>query len=181
MPNHASTALCHPTEVRALTLREYARIQEFPDEWEFRGTPAEQYVQVGNAVPVRLGRVAGTVLARELDALREQAWQPYARRSPAYRITSHVESRPIQARAIIRLVGILKIWGLTFDVLDSIVTAVPSLRGMLLGYINEHKLREMWFPQAMPVFRRWRVQTTTTASAREINTSSIAGRRSRSK
>ena len=96
MPNHASTALCHPTEVRALTLREYARIQEFPDEWEFRGTPAEQYVQVGNAVPVRLGRVAGTVLARELDALREQAWQPYARRSPAYRITSHVESRPIQ-------------------------------------------------------------------------------------
>ena len=42
--------------------------------------------------------------------------------------------------------GILKIWGLTFDVLDSIVTAVPSLRGMLLGYINEHKLREMWFP-----------------------------------
>ena len=96
MPNHASTALCHPTEVRALTLREYARIQEFPDEWEFRGTPAEQYVQVGNAVPVRLGRVAGTVLARELDALREQAWQPYARRSPAYRIVyvqSHVRTR----------------------------------------------------------------------------------------
>ena len=96
MPNHASTALCHPTEVRALTLREYARIQEFPDEWEFSGTPAEQYAQVGNAVPVRLGRVAGTVLALELDALREQAWQPYARRPPAYRIVyvqSHVRTR----------------------------------------------------------------------------------------
>ena len=96
MPNHASTALCHPTEVRALTLREYARIQEFPDEWEFRGTPAKQYAQVGNAVPVRLGRVAGKVLARELDALREQAWQPYVRRPPAYRIVyvqSHVRTR----------------------------------------------------------------------------------------
>ena len=33
MPNHASTALCHPMEVRALSLRECARVQEFPDEW----------------------------------------------------------------------------------------------------------------------------------------------------
>ena len=96
MPNHASTALCHPTEVRALTLREYARIQEFPDEWEFCGTPAEQYVQVGNAVLVRLGRVAGKILARERDALCGQAWQPYVRRSPAYWIVyvqSHVRTR----------------------------------------------------------------------------------------
>ena len=35
MPNHASTSLCHPTEVRALSIREYARIQEFPDDWGF--------------------------------------------------------------------------------------------------------------------------------------------------
>ncbi|HEY7423988.1 MAG TPA: DNA cytosine methyltransferase [Gemmataceae bacterium] len=35
MPNHAGTALCHPTETRALTLRECARVQEFPDDWEF--------------------------------------------------------------------------------------------------------------------------------------------------
>ena len=57
---------------------------------------AEQYAQVGNAVPVRLGRVAGTVLARDLDALREQSWQPYVRRPPAYRIVyvqSHVRTR----------------------------------------------------------------------------------------
>lgn len=67
MPNHASTALCHPTETRALTLRECARIQEFPDEWQFEGTPSEQFAQVGNAVPVRLGRVAGEVLADALD------------------------------------------------------------------------------------------------------------------
>jgi DNA (cytosine-5)-methyltransferase 1 len=42
MPNHASTSLCHPTETRALTLREYARIQEFPDDWEVRGKTSEQ-------------------------------------------------------------------------------------------------------------------------------------------
>jgi len=48
MPNHAGTALCHPTEVRALTLKEYALIQEFPEDWEFCGTPSEQYAQVGN-------------------------------------------------------------------------------------------------------------------------------------
>ncbi|TXH70544.1 MAG: DNA cytosine methyltransferase [Lysobacteraceae bacterium] len=66
MPNHASTALCHPTETRALSIREYIRIQEFPDEWEFSGTIAEQYTQVGNAVPTRLGMVAGSVIAEYL-------------------------------------------------------------------------------------------------------------------
>jgi DNA (cytosine-5)-methyltransferase 1 len=96
MPNHAGTALCHPTEVRALTLREYARIQEFPDEWEFCGTPAEQYAQVGNAVPVRLGRVAGTVIAKQLDELEDRAWRRYRDRPSAYRVVyvqSHVRTR----------------------------------------------------------------------------------------
>ncbi len=67
MPNHGSTSLCHPTETRALSIKEYARIQEFPDEWEFVGTACEQYAQVGNAVPTRLGRVAGEVIANALD------------------------------------------------------------------------------------------------------------------
>lgn len=67
MPNHASTSLCHPNEVRALTVREYARIQEFPDAWEFLGTPQAQYTQIGNAVPVRLGAITAQVVAQQLD------------------------------------------------------------------------------------------------------------------
>ncbi len=96
MPNHAGTSLCHPSEIRALTLKEYARIQEFPDAWEFSGTPAEQYAQVGNAVPVRLGRVAGEVIAKELDNLRARRWRRAEQKPDSYRVIyvqSHVRTR----------------------------------------------------------------------------------------
>lgn len=94
MPNHASTSLCHPTETRALSLREYARIQEFPDDWEFCGTVAEQYMQVGNAVPVRLGQVAGEVLASQLSETEEgipDSGQPLAPR--VVYLQSHIRTR----------------------------------------------------------------------------------------
>ena len=67
MPNHASTSMCHPDEVRALTVGECAAIQEFPADWEFLGTTAEKYRQIGNAVPVRLGRIAGEAIATMLS------------------------------------------------------------------------------------------------------------------
>jgi DNA (cytosine-5)-methyltransferase 1 len=67
MPNHASTSLCHPTETRALSVREYARVQEFPDSWRFEGSLAERYRQIGNAVPCRLGEVVGEAVASALD------------------------------------------------------------------------------------------------------------------
>jgi DNA (cytosine-5)-methyltransferase 1 len=96
MPNHASTSLCHPVELRALTLREYARIQEFPDDWEFCGKTNEKYAQAGNAVPIRLGKIAGDVIAAELDRLSERNWTPYPDKPTAYRINyvqSHVRTR----------------------------------------------------------------------------------------
>jgi DNA (cytosine-5)-methyltransferase 1 len=95
LPNHASTALCHPDEARALTLRECALVQEFPNEWQFCGTTQEQYAQVGNAVPVRLGVVAGECLACELRAARVAATavvdEQYAPRIIYLR--SHVRTR----------------------------------------------------------------------------------------
>jgi len=96
MPNHASTALCHPTELRALSLKEYSLIQEFPTDWEFCGSPMQQYAQVGNAVPVRLGQVAGDVIAEQLDGLASRDWSAYETKPPAYRIVyvqSHVRTR----------------------------------------------------------------------------------------
>lgn len=96
MPNHASTSLCHPTETRALSVKEYARIQEFPDEWEFAGKTSEQYAQVGNAVPTRLGRIAGEVIAKTLDDLMNRNWLPYVDDNIEPRIIylqSHVRTR----------------------------------------------------------------------------------------
>nr|WP_232337771.1 DNA cytosine methyltransferase [Deinococcus arboris] len=73
MPNHASTSLCHPEEVRTLTVGECARVQGFPEHWHFVGTPLEQYTQVGNAVPVQLGKLAGEVVRQALDSPQNAA------------------------------------------------------------------------------------------------------------
>ena len=58
-PAQKQTERCHPDETRPFTVREYARIQTFPDEWEFAGSTAQQYKQIGNAVPVNLGQEVG--------------------------------------------------------------------------------------------------------------------------
>lgn len=61
-PNMPATDLCHPIEIRPLSIEEYLRIQEFPDTWKLSGNLIEQYRQVGNAVPVGLGQMAGQVI-----------------------------------------------------------------------------------------------------------------------
>lgn len=96
MPNHASTSLCHPAEIRALSLREYSAIQEFPHEWEFCGTAQQQYAQVGNAVPVRLGEIAGQVVAEQMDRLAASGWEPAAQPPEHFRVLyvqSHIRTR----------------------------------------------------------------------------------------
>lgn len=55
-PNQKQTERCHPLETRPLTVREYARIQTFPDTYIFRGSVSSRYKQIGNAVPVKLAK-----------------------------------------------------------------------------------------------------------------------------
>ncbi len=71
-PAQKQTERCHPTETRPLTVREYARIQTFPDEWGFAGTVAAQYRQIGNAVPVNLAWAVGRAIMRMFNSLAEK-------------------------------------------------------------------------------------------------------------
>jgi DNA (cytosine-5)-methyltransferase 1 len=66
-PAQKHTERCHPAETRPLTIREYARIQSFPDEWKFTGSTASQYRQVGNALPVNMAYHVGRCLVAMLD------------------------------------------------------------------------------------------------------------------
>ena len=61
-PVQKATMMCHPIQDRPLSIREYARIQQFPDDWIFVGTNISKYRQIGNAVPVGLGVALGMAL-----------------------------------------------------------------------------------------------------------------------
>ncbi len=66
-PAQKQTERCHPDETRPFTVREYARIQTFPDDWHFSGPMAQQYKQIGNAVPVNLGQEVGYSIIKFLN------------------------------------------------------------------------------------------------------------------
>lgn len=66
-PAQKQTERCHPEETRPFTVREYARIQTFPDSWEFAGSVSQQYKQIGNAVPCNLGKEIGYSIIKFLN------------------------------------------------------------------------------------------------------------------
>lgn len=70
-PAMKQTERCHPTETRPLSIREYARIQTFPDDWEFKGNMTAQYKQIGNAVPVNLAYAMGRSIIRLLNDIED--------------------------------------------------------------------------------------------------------------
>ena len=70
-PSQKQTERCHPLEARPFTVRENARCQTFPDDWEFCGNVSAQYKQVGNAVPVNLAYDIAKEIANSLNMLAE--------------------------------------------------------------------------------------------------------------
>ena len=70
-PTQKQTERCHPIEARPFTVRENARIQSFPDDWQFFGSMYSQYRQVGNAVPVNLAYDIAIEIKKSLENLNE--------------------------------------------------------------------------------------------------------------
>lgn len=66
-PIQKASMLCHPTQNRPLSVKEYARIQQFPDNWKFMGTTISKYRQIGNAVPVGLATALGKAIISVAD------------------------------------------------------------------------------------------------------------------
>lgn len=66
-PAQKQTERCHPEETRPFTVREYARIQTFPDKWKFAGSTSQQYKQIGNAVPINLAEEIGYTIVKFLN------------------------------------------------------------------------------------------------------------------
>lgn len=74
-----ATDLCHPKELRPLSVEEYKRVQGFPDDWWIAGSIHDQYRQIGNAVPVSLGEAIGRAI---LDDMRERLMMSVGAISP---------------------------------------------------------------------------------------------------
>ena len=68
-PQMKQTDRCHPIEIRPFSVRENARIQTFPDDWEFQGTMSAKYRQIGNAVPCNLAKEIGLECIKTLEML----------------------------------------------------------------------------------------------------------------
>lgn len=81
-PAMPATDLAHPEEPRPLSIEEYKRIQEFPEDWEFAGPLIQQYKQIGNAVPASLGYAIGSLIqslraSRKLPILADFSYSRY--------------------------------------------------------------------------------------------------------
>lgn len=90
-PAMPATDLCHPTENRPISVEEYKRIQEFPDDWVLAGPIVQQYKQIGNAVPLGLGNAVGKLVLHLLN--QEEVASIEGFKYSRYKSTSDIEWR----------------------------------------------------------------------------------------
>ena len=71
-PTNKANCLCHPKETRPLSVKEYARIQGFKDDWKFPGSLSQRYRLIGQATPVRLAAaIAAKILEHRMSKPRD--------------------------------------------------------------------------------------------------------------
>lgn len=91
-PDSKATMLCHPDELRPLSVGEYARLQQFPDGWQFAGGTPQKYKMIGNAVPVGLGLAIGQALLKPMTAGEAPRKDRIVECSPA--LAARLRARP---------------------------------------------------------------------------------------
>ena len=96
-PTMPATDICHPVEDRPLSVQEYARIQQFPDDWIFCGSMADKYKQIGNAVPVGLGEAVGRAIIKHIAGKIEHPPEefPFSRYKETDEVSWEVKTRAI--------------------------------------------------------------------------------------
>jgi DNA (cytosine-5)-methyltransferase 1 len=89
-PHQKATDMCHPEELRPLSIRECARVQTFPDRWIFSGSVTSKYRQIGNAVPMLMAQEIGQYLRQfwtipgETGAKQRDSPAPWEKPSEQY-------------------------------------------------------------------------------------------------
>lgn len=100
-PTMPATDICHPEEHRPLSVQEYARIQQFPDDWEFCGAIEDRYKQIGNAVPVGLGEAVGRAILAHMEGQDKAppTGFPFSRYKDTDDVSWVLKNRPVAAEA----------------------------------------------------------------------------------
>lgn len=87
-PAMPATSLAHPVEDRPISVEEYKRVQQFPDEWQLCGNTLQQYKQIGNAVPIGVGEAIGKLILNEINGIKNKEFKNF--RFSRYRHTSDI-------------------------------------------------------------------------------------------
>jgi DNA (cytosine-5)-methyltransferase 1 len=100
-PNMPATDIAHPSEDRPLSVQEYKRIQQFPDDWQVCGSLSDQYKQIGNAVPVGLGEAIGRAILGHMAGKPAQppVGFPFSRYKDTDEMSWEVQARQVSVRS----------------------------------------------------------------------------------